>query len=115
VSAGTNVESCHLEVVTVPEHARRVANEFGCDLTDHKPQQLTSELLDSSDLVLVMSHEHIDIVARVTQNARSKTLLLGQWVGIGDIEDPLQGDVDKYRQCYSVLALAIESWRKKLT
>ncbi|HEX8322293.1 MAG TPA: Sua5/YciO/YrdC/YwlC family protein [Tepidisphaeraceae bacterium] len=65
---------------------------MGADLTRHRSQSLTPELLHSADLVLVMGRSHADAVKMMAAGAPVRTLDPG-----GDIEDPIGSDVATYR------------------
>tara|TARA_Y100001956_G_scaffold82110_1_gene101781 strand:+ start:2201 stop:2644 length:444 start_codon:yes stop_codon:yes gene_type:complete len=113
-SAGVVVEQHQLTGHPAVENSTKLAYENGLDLSQHSAKQLTKELIDGCDLILVMTHDHIDQVANITGGARAKTLLLGQWIGIGDIEDPIGRDMDIFIRCYNTIEKAVLSWSKRL-
>jgi protein-tyrosine phosphatase len=113
-SAGVLVDHHDLSAHPAVNNSRIVAKENGLDLSNHKAKQLTSELIDDCDLILVMTHEHLEQVAQIARGARAKALLLGQWIGVGEIEDPIGKDIDVFRHSYELLEKACLSWSKRL-
>lgn len=65
---------------------------MGADLSRHRSQALTPELLHSADLVLVMGRSHANAVKMMSAGAPVLTL-----DPAGDIEDPIGSDVATYR------------------
>jgi len=114
-SAGVLVEKSGLDGHPAVEHSLTLAEREGLALSEHAAKQVTPDLIERSDLILVMSHEHIDLVAELNSGARAKTLLIGQWIGVGEISDPIGKNIDEFEQCYRTLTRAIESWRNRLS
>ncbi len=87
-----------------------VVNKHGLDLSDHRSQQLTTELVQWADLILVMSPSHLFGVADM--GGAEKVALLTDFVegeGLGEpIEDPFGDDIDAYERAYEQIARAIE-------
>lgn len=98
------------------EHAVAVMAEQGIDLSDHRSQALTPELLAWADLVLAMSTSHLfalrdlgvgDKVSLVTD------FLDGDEAG-RPVEDPYGGSVDDYRDTYATLGRAVAALLDRL-
>jgi protein-tyrosine phosphatase len=113
-SAGVLVATHNLNDHPAVEHSQTLANELGLSLSEHKAKQLTPELVERSDLILVMTHEHIEQVAAIASGARAKTLLLGQWIGVGEIKDPIGKDLEVFKQCFATVEKAANSWASRL-
>jgi protein-tyrosine-phosphatase len=81
-----------LEAVTV-------AGEFGLDLSGHRARQLTGDMLDSADLVLVMTAVHMARVLEKRPHLAGKVWLVKDFVGgsAADVADPFGGDLAVYR------------------
>ncbi|MEJ2763333.1 protein tyrosine phosphatase [Photobacterium sp. MCCC 1A19761] len=94
--------------------AADVASEQGICLEGHEAQQLTSELCQQYDLILVMEKGHIEAVTRIAPEARGKTMLFGQWIGQKDIPDPYRQSREAFEFAYSLIKEAAEAWAKKL-
>jgi protein-tyrosine-phosphatase len=76
-----------------------IGMERGLDLTGHRSRLLTREILDESDLILVMSPSHL---ARVRElSPKSNAHLLGGFstgVESHEVQDPFGGDLAAYRE-----------------
>ncbi|MDC5819342.1 low molecular weight protein-tyrosine-phosphatase [Vibrio europaeus] len=114
-SAGLLVEQSGLHDYSAARYSQKVANLHNLDLSCHRAKQLNRELVEWSDLILAMSHDHIDLVSELNSGATGKTLLIGQWIGVGEVNDPLGKDIEQFEHCYRTLARAIESWRSRLS
>jgi protein-tyrosine-phosphatase len=89
----------------VSEGAYLVGLEHGLDLSSHRAQLLTRELVKASDLILTMSGHHC---ARVTElGGEDKVHLLGEYAGRDEgnreISDPFGSDITSYRTTYEEL------------
>lgn len=71
--------------------------ERNLDLSQHRARRLTPEMIEASDLVFVMSHEHL---ARVRElDSTANVYLLGGYAESSPraIPDPFGGELDDYR------------------
>jgi protein-tyrosine-phosphatase len=72
--------------------------ERGLDLSSHRSRRLTAEMLADTDLVLVMSNEHLARVRELDSTANA--YLLGGYgtdSGARPIADPFGGGLEDYR------------------
>jgi protein-tyrosine-phosphatase len=86
------------------EGAYLVALEHGLDLSGHRAQLLTRELVKASDLILTMSGHHRARVAEL--GGEDKVHLLGEYAGRegkSEINDPFGSDLASYRATYDEL------------
>jgi len=86
------------------EYASEAARLWDADLTDHRSQPLTRELINEADLILVMTPLHAYDVINMVPDARDKTFLLKNYPesslkGEG-IDDPIGGSLDVYNQSF---------------
>jgi protein-tyrosine-phosphatase len=102
VSAGTGA----WEGAPASEGAYLVGLENGLDLSAHRAQMLTRELVASADLILTMSRHHAARVAEL--GGAGRVHLLGEFAGRSsadaEVTDPFGGDLDEYREAYADLA-----------
>jgi tRNA threonylcarbamoyl adenosine modification protein (Sua5/YciO/YrdC/YwlC family) len=91
LSAGT----LGLEGVGATEEAMAAAADLGSDIREHLSRKLTSELIQSADVVFCMSRGHLAEVVRMAPSAAGKAFLLDPE---GDISDPIGGDAQTYAQ-----------------
>lgn len=91
-----------------------VAEAHGLSLAGHVARQLTRELCQQQDLILVMEQAHLDAVCRLVPEARGKVMLFGKWSGGRDIPDPYRQSREAFEHVYSLLADASQGWSKRL-
>jgi protein-tyrosine-phosphatase len=100
-SAGTGA----WEGAPVSEGAYLVGLEHGLDLSGHRAQLLSRELVKDSDLILTMSGHHSARVAEL--GGEDKVHVLGEYAGrdLGrtEISDPYGSDLTSYRATYDEL------------
>ena len=90
-------------------NAVEVMREAGLDLTRHRAQQLTSAMLEVSDLVLVMDDYHRQRVVELSPDAAGRTRLLLSFVDSSEgVEDPVGFSVECYRQTRDTMRPALE-------
>jgi protein-tyrosine-phosphatase len=65
-----------------------VASEFGLDLSSHRSQPLTAEVIDSADLIVVAEMDHLLAVIDKRPRAFAKTFLLHE---LASLATPLLG------------------------
>ena len=76
---------------------------FGAEVSGHRAQMISEELIQWADCILVMTHEHRDFISSMAPEAIEKVWLLGAY-GPGDdpdrgIPDPYGGSAFHYRAC----------------
>lgn len=97
-SAGTSANSG----APASEGAYLVSLEMGIDLSAHRSQLLTAEMVQQADLILTMSAAHL---RRVTElGGAGKAHLLASYASGGasaeEVADPFGGDLSTYRQTF---------------
>lgn len=110
VSAGINVTPNR---AAEPE-AILSARKNSIDISSHIARQLTPQMCDFSDLILVMEESHIDDIALISPRSRSKIMLLGQWITPLFIQDPYKKSQDTFDQIYRQIEHACKTWAEKL-
>ncbi|HEY9448160.1 MAG TPA: low molecular weight protein arginine phosphatase [Gemmatimonadaceae bacterium] len=82
-----------------------VCLEHQVDLSRHKARLLTSELVDSYDLVLGMGPHHVERAEAL--GGKGKAFLLTSYASYGEQErpigDPFGGELELYRETYNEL------------
>jgi len=72
----------------------------GVDISSHRARQVTPELLEQCDLILVMTGNHKQVLAEMCPSAAPGIFTLAEFSGgAGDISDPYGQPVEKYKQC----------------
>ncbi|MBF0804002.1 MULTISPECIES: low molecular weight protein-tyrosine-phosphatase [Neisseria] len=95
--------------------AIRTALRHGLIIAGHTARPLTAAMCETADLILVMEPRHIDEVAAVLPAARSKTMLLGQWLPKQHIPDPYGQSDEMFEAVYRLIDEAVEQWAFRLT
>ncbi|SJN53917.1 Low molecular weight protein-tyrosine-phosphatase wzb [Vibrio ruber DSM 16370] len=113
-SAGLITEKSGLAGAAAATVAQDIASTLGIDLSAHRAQQITPTMVDSSDLILVMNQNQIEMLSRMFPKARHKTMLFGHWLGISQIDDPYQKSSEVFQQVYAVLDRAAKAWAEKI-
>ncbi|GHB05519.1 low molecular weight protein-tyrosine-phosphatase [Modicisalibacter luteus] len=102
----------------VDPSARTLAEGDGLEVSEHKARQVTEEMIQRADLVLVMSEGQRRAVAKLAPSATGKTMLFGRWLGQGgkgeEIPDPYRKSPEAFQHVYGQLVRAADSWTKKL-
>ncbi|MGH7507912.1 MAG: low molecular weight protein arginine phosphatase [Gemmatimonadales bacterium] len=100
-SAGTGA----WEGAPASEGAYLVGLEHGLDLSRHRAQLLTRDLVKSADLILTMSSHHRARVAEL--GGEDKVHVLGEYLGRdeakAEISDPFGSDLTSYRTTFDEL------------
>jgi protein-tyrosine-phosphatase len=85
----------------------------GIDVSAHKAQTLTADMLKEADLIFVMEQFHKDIVLEKAPEAKDKVYLLGDFAKnrkseTRDIFDPIGKPMQVYQECFKTIKEAIE-------
>jgi len=111
LSAGTWVE----EGRPVSHYAQVVMAEHGIDLSNHRAREITPQLMEEADLVLVMTRTHRESLQAEFPEAASKIYLLSEMVGkTYDIADPYSGSLQYYAYCAEDLAAIIDEGYQRI-
>jgi protein-tyrosine phosphatase len=96
------------------EHAEVLLRERGVDISSHRAQQLTPELVQKADLILVMESGHKKAIEAQDTTARGKVFRLGEWQDT-DIADPYRQSQQAFADALAQIDEGIASWVEKLT
>ena len=106
LSAGTMANGDY----PVTRLTRQVAGEHGIDLSSHRSQYLSLQLVEKADLILVMEKIHRKEIREWFQNSRDKVFLLRSFGGgeSEDIDDPIGGNQEVFELCYHLIESEIK-------
>jgi len=102
-----------LRLTPASAFAAAAARAIGADLSRHRSRQLSREMMERADLILVMSPEHADHIGRMDRAALKKTYLLKSFpsgedvsnadtgAGVLSIKDPIGGVFEDYQRSCS--------------
>lgn len=98
--------------------AAELATADGFDVSAHRARQVNADMLQSADLILVMSQGQRSQVGQQLPQAMGKTLLLSHWLGsvaqLQDIPDPYKKSRDVFEHVHKLLAQSVALWANKL-
>ena len=83
------------------ENAVLAVQELGIDLTRHRSQPLSAELVEAADLIVVMTDEHRDRILEAFPQVGNRVCLIksfGTSKVPTDISDPYGGSLNTYKR-----------------
>ena len=92
------------------ETIRVMKEEEGVDVSQHRSQRLTVEMVQSSDRIYVMEKIHQEWVLRLEPLAQDKLHLLGD----SDIPDPIRMSYDFYKNVLTVIRHSLKKITEEL-
>ena len=95
------------------EHSVELMRERGLDISGHRAQQLTSELVTKADLILVMESGHRRVIDANEPTARGKVYRLGEWQDL-EIPDPYRQPRDAFEAALEKIDTGIADWVERL-
>ena len=109
-SAGT------MGLIGKPAHKRsqKAMREVNLDVSQHKSQAITTELVDWAHYILVMEIGHQMKLHRRHPNSDGKVLMLGNFGGTHDVPDPIGGWMGRFRKCRALITRCIEGFMDQL-
>ncbi|MEU8034634.1 low molecular weight protein-tyrosine-phosphatase [Streptomyces sp. NPDC049099] len=79
------------------EQMIQAARRLGFDITGHRAQQLTREMLDWADSVLAMDASVLEVLREIADDGAQPKL--GLYLGHSDVPDPMGKDQDAFNTC----------------
>lgn len=109
-SAGLNA------MIGYPAHELSVAvlASRGIDCNNHRAQQISAELVQQSDLILVMETHQQRRIESLFPQARGKVFRLGHWRDL-DIEDPYGKPLAAFEKMLDDVTISTQDWIQKLS
>jgi tRNA threonylcarbamoyl adenosine modification protein (Sua5/YciO/YrdC/YwlC family) len=100
------------------EGTREVLAKEGIDVSAHRAQRVTRELVDCSDIILAMDRAHEDSILHLAPEVKNRLFLLKEFARINDshldIEDPAGGTFEFYQKTFLTIKDAVERISKLL-
>ena len=91
---------------------REVLKKEGIDVGAHRSQRVTKELVERSDIILVMEKAHEDNILQFAPEAKNRLFLLKEFAKINDnnleITDPMGGSAEFYVNTFKTIKDAVE-------
>jgi len=118
----------------VESTARELAEQDDLDVSQHKAQQISTDLIQWADLILVMSQQQRQALGAKAPVAMGKIMLLGHWLpasgtlgSVGepgkpgapgatglDIPDPYQKSREVFEYVHQTMSQAVALWSRKI-
>jgi len=95
------------------EFSVKLMQERGLDISGHRAQQLTPELITRADLILVMESGHRRAVDANEPTARGKVYRLGEWQDI-EIPDPYRQPREAFEEALELIDKGVADWVERL-
>ncbi len=101
--------------------SQQVMEANGMDISTHRAQQLTPELIQQHDLILVMDNEQKKQIEFHSPQARGKIYLVGAWgsatgenTGAFEVPDPYRQSYAIFENIYCLIEQGVLAWTQKL-
>jgi protein-tyrosine phosphatase len=94
--------------------ATEVAQAHDLCLQAHQAKQLTSEMCQQADLILVMESGQVDAVCALAPAVRGKTMVISRFIDAPSIPDPYRLSKEVYQHAYQLLQQAVASWTQRI-
>ncbi|MHB8421652.1 MAG: arsenate reductase/protein-tyrosine-phosphatase family protein [Leptospirales bacterium] len=85
------IRSCGLlprEGATPPKHYVQEAHRFGVDLSGHRSRYISKEMVEWSNLIIIMDRQNLDLLKDYGAAGIEKSVWLGAWDLEGGLEIP---------------------------
>lgn len=94
------------------EQTRELLKREGMDVSQHHSRKVSKELIDKSDIVLVMEKLHEERILQIAPEAKNRVFLLKEFAKIKgnnlNIQDPIGQPLEVYEQTFEIIKGAIE-------
>lgn len=111
----------------ISDNSFKLLSDFDIKTKHHGAKQLTKELYDKSDLILVMEQSQVDEINALKSSKWSdsfntdidnklseKVFLLGRWDNNCEIRDPYAMGYENYKLAFEQIECSTRKWVKKL-
>jgi len=101
-----NVEVRSAGIAALPSYGiygvlEKILTEEGIEISNHRPIQITVDIVRDSDLILVMERRHKEAILEMAPEVKDRVFLLKEFAGETenlDISDPIGQPEDVYRK-----------------
>ena len=94
------------------EETKAVLARDGLDVSTHRAQRVTKEMIKKSDLILVMEKVHEEKILEIAPEVKNRLFLLKEFAKIDNsdlnISDPIGKPLDDYEKTFWVIKEAVE-------
>jgi protein-tyrosine phosphatase len=89
-------------------------DEAGVDLRTHRARQCDLELLQQSDLVLVMERPHLRWLSGTFPQFHGRSFLIGHWRERSEVPDPIGRPRAAFEAVRDQIELCVDDWLAKI-
>ena len=97
-----------------PSLGQSAAATFGVDLTEHRSVWMTASLARAASVIFVFDRLIQEALRDRYPDLKTPVIMLGDLVGLGDIRDPVDGDLDAFAAVYRQIETAVAAVARKL-
>ncbi|MBU1906412.1 MAG: threonylcarbamoyl-AMP synthase [Candidatus Omnitrophica bacterium] len=94
------------------DETKEVLRTENIDVSLHRSQRVTPDILNRSDVILVMEKMHEQRILEISPNTKNRLFLLKEFAKIGtnnlNIEDPIGKSLDFYERIFNTIKEAVE-------
>lgn len=94
------------------ETTKDLLSREGIDVSAHRSRKVTRDMLNRTDIILVMERLHEEKILQISPEAKNRVFLLKEFAKINhndfDIADPIGKSAEFYEETYKIINLAIE-------
>jgi protein-tyrosine phosphatase len=98
----------------IEKNAAAILDVNGYDSDNHQARKINVELINESDLVLVMEKTHRDFIIERYPLASGKVFLLSQWNDGFEIADPYRKSKEMFSHVFDRIQKSCFDWIVKL-
>lgn len=95
-------------------HAVSLMQDMDIDISAHRGQKASTELLRQADLIFVMTKGQLKLLEKQWPFVRGKAFLLGHWQQ-QEIPDPYQQPKSAFVYAKEMIITGIKAWHEKLS
>ncbi len=113
---GITVESAGLGALVghpASDYSIELMDEMGIDIRAHRARQIHPDMVQATDLVLVMESGHRRSIDDADPTARGKVHRLGEWQD-KDIDDPYRQPKAAFADALEDIKVGVASWVEKI-
>ena len=92
----------------------KVCAEINIDISNHRSQGITQDLVDWATYILVMERKHASHLRKLYQGVDDKIMELGTFSGRSSVPDPIGGWTYKFRGCRKQIEKALRNFLKQI-
>ena len=92
----------------------KVCSEVNVDISNHRSQAITQELVDWATYILVMERRHASHLRKHYAQVDDKIMELGTFSGQSSVPDPIGGWTYKFRGCRKQIDKALRNFLRQI-